>query len=80
MLESAPLDLALHHVGGEHDVGRSTLHPTFSERVVDLCGNLVWMVEFSHLAADLGAHLGEHVEVPITKRVVQKHAVLLRDG
>jgi hypothetical protein len=48
--------------------------------MVDLAGDLGGVVEFGDLARNLGAHVGEDVEVAIAKSVVKEHTVALGDG
>jgi hypothetical protein len=79
-LKASTLDLFLNHIGGEHDVDGAGLEPASAESVINLLSNLGRLVELGHVAGDLGAHVGEDVEVAIAESVVEKHLIALGDG
>lgn len=48
--------------------------------MVDLSSDFGRVGELGNFTRDLGAHVGEDVEVAVSERVVKEHAVSLRDG
>lgn len=79
-LESGTFYLGLDHIGGEHDVNGSRTNEANAEGMVDLSSNFGRVSELGHFARDLSAHVGKDVEVAVSERVVEEHAVSLRDG
>jgi hypothetical protein len=79
-VEAGTLNLLLNHIGRDHDVNGARAKPASAEGSVDLLGNLRGLVELGDIAGDLRAHVGKDIEVTVTKSVVKKHLVALRDG
>lgn len=48
--------------------------------MVDLGSDFGGVRELGHFAGDLSAHIGKDVEVTVPERVVEEHAVSLRNG
>jgi hypothetical protein len=79
-VKSSTLNLLLDHVGRDHDVDGTRAKPASAESSIDLLGNLGGLVEFGDVARDLSAHVGKDIKVAVSKSVVKKHLVTLRDG
>lgn len=79
-LKASTLNLFLNHIGGEHDVDGAGLEPASAESGINLFSNLGRLGELGHVARNLGAHVGEDIEIAIAESVVEKHLVALRDS
>jgi hypothetical protein len=80
LLESGTFYLGLDHVGRKHDVDGSRANEANTKGMVDLGSDFGRIGELGHFAGDLSAHVGKDVEVAISERVVEEHAVSLRNG
>lgn len=80
LLEPGAFYLGLDHIGRKHDVDGSRTDKANSEGMVDLSSDFGRVGELGNFAGDLGAHVGEDVEITVSERVVEEHAVSLRNG
>jgi hypothetical protein len=77
-LQPVALDLLLYHVGWKGDVYWFTLNPALLQSIIDKRSGIAGVSELGHVAGNILIHIGKHIEVPISKCMMEEHAIALR--